>query len=109
MSDHYLVIATRYLRYPKDQKVSFTGRSYRDYTFERAKKYYSKKDTSHIYHMIDVDLVWAKLKNYMINCSNVLCLIREIHTRTNKPKWLTNGILELVKDWDDTFTEAYET
>lgn len=35
--------------------------------------------------------------------------LRKISTRVNRPKWLTNEIIELLEDRDDAFNDAYET
>lgn len=76
LSDHYLVLSTRYLRYLMERLSSFYGRTYQQYTFDKAKDYYCRIDQQKIYNMINVEIVWAELKKYMLNCANVLCPLR---------------------------------
>lgn len=61
LSDHYLVGTVLYLDYTKPETTTFEGRSFRKYSFDEAETYYRSKDTSRIYQMNDVDLIWDYL------------------------------------------------
>lgn len=59
--------------------------------------------------MGDVDLVWEFLLSLIFKCANTLCPLKNITVPSSKPPWFTNEILEAVSDWDEAFSEAYES
>lgn len=109
MSDHYLVGCVRYLNYNKPEKVTIRGRSYRNYDRDKATAYYHTHDTSAIYGLNSVNLMWDHLSKLVVNCANVLCPFKNITLREDKPPWLTSEIIEILGDRDRAFEEALET
>lgn len=73
MSDHFLVGCVRHLNYKKPEKVTIRGRSYRNYDRDKATAYYHRYDTTMIYNLHSVDLIWEHLSKLIVNCANVLC------------------------------------
>lgn len=107
ISDHFLVGTTRFLDYTSPQKQEFTGRTYRNYSFEQAKNFYSRVNRELIYTIHDVDLAWEMLYNIIINCANALCPIRTSKIKPSRLPWLTHDVIEVIRDRDNLFLEAY--
>lgn len=59
VSDHFIVGCTRALNYTPHKNVEFTGRSYRNYTYEKAEAYYNRQRRELIYQYVDPNLIWA--------------------------------------------------
>lgn len=108
LSDHYLVGCSRNLRYKKEATEHVYGRSYRNYSIERAREYYSSLDTSILFQFNDVDLAWKALFHMILNCANKLCPVKRITTRAHQPPWITKEIIELLADRDLLFQEALQ-
>lgn len=109
MSDHYLTGCVRFLNYTKPEKTTVRGRSYRKYDKDKAKAYYLRHDTSQIYNLTSVELIWNYLYKLITNFANVLCPYKDITVRTDKPPWLTDELTELLGDRDRAFVEAQVT
>lgn len=106
ISDHFLIGCTRFLNYTPDPITSFYGCSYRKYSYEAACEFYLTIDRSPIYHLTDVDSVWAILKGFILKCANYLCPKRKITTKLEQPEWATTYILELIADRDSKFIDT---
>lgn len=109
LSDHYLVGCVRHVNYEQPKKVTFTGRSYRNYSLEEARTFYSRRSRSQIYEYNDPELVWNFLHKIINGCANALCPYRTSQIRSDKPVWMSTEILEEMGDRDRAFIEAYET
>lgn len=106
-SDHYMVGCTCSLTYEKLASFSITGRTYRNYTYQKAKHYYDLHHLQGLYDLTDVNLIWEKLYCIMINCANNLCPSRTMTVRRDNPAWITSEILELINDRDTLFNDGY--
>lgn len=109
VSDHYLVGCTAHLDYKKDPQTTIMGRSYKNYTLEKARSYYNSIDRSVIYEFNDVDLIWAKLKAYIVRCADKYCPLRRMTIKQNQPKWFTTEMVELIHNRDQAFLEASQS
>lgn len=107
ISDHYLVGVIRYLNYSSPKKIEFSGRTNRNYNFNAAKDYYARVNRDEIYTLHDVDLIWEILFRIITNCANVLSPIRTFRVKPNRLPWLTTEIIEILRDRDDLFLDAY--
>lgn len=105
LSDHFLVGSTRSLDYHKPVNKSILGRSYKNYSFERTKQYYSRQRRDLIYQL-DVNLAWTVIQKYITNCANVLCPMRQIQIRQDPSPWITSEIVEQLNDRDKAFELA---
>lgn len=76
LSDHYLVGCTRYLGYSKPEMSTFTGQTYKKYSFENAKKYYNTHFSSNIHELTDVNLIWNEILKQITHCASKLCPIK---------------------------------
>lgn len=107
ISDHYLAGCVRYLDYHPDPKTHFRGRSYKNYTFQKATEFYQIIDRDYIFDCNDVDMVWNYLAQIITLCADKLCPYCNVSTKTNQPQWISNAILEKIADRDSAFKEAF--
>ena len=98
ISDHDLVYATHKHLTPKHKKVSFHGRSYRDYDMERFKIELQNLDWDPYWNINDPGLCWAYIVKCIENTINPMCPLRERKVKEKGEVWLTNEILELIFD-----------
>lgn len=100
---------TTCLNYKKDQTVRFAARTYKKYSFDKAKTYYNSVNRNTIFQYNDPNLAWSALKTLIIKCANKFCPLVKITSKLNQPKWFTNELLELIEERDQAFTKAYDT
>lgn len=108
LSDHYLISCTRYLDYHKPQFQCITGRTYKDYTYEKAESFYRRQRLDLIYQ-IDVNLAWETILKYIYNSANSLCPFKKIRVHQDPSAWITSDIIEQLSDRDKAFELAYQT
>lgn len=92
LSDHYLIGTVRSFDYHSPTKQYINGRSYKDYSFDKAKLYYSWQCCKVIYQE-NVELAWNRLYKYMLNCADTLCPLRQMLIRQDSPPWITHKII----------------
>lgn len=109
LSDHYLVGTSRYLGHTQPQYVYVKGRSYKNYNYELAKKFYDTQRRDLIFSYNDPNLIWTKLLSFINKCANTLCPYKEMEVRQNKPPWITNELIEILHERDQAFEEAYSS
>lgn len=109
LSDHFLVGCVRHLSYTQPAKITYEARSYKNYSIEAAREYYSTFDTSPIYDMNDVNLIWGFLLSIIQKCATKLCPYKTISTRAEKAPWMSSELLHSINDRDKAFLEAYES
>lgn len=107
VSDHYLVVSTVYLDYKVPPKTTITGRSYKKYSKDLAREYYSRQRTDLIYQYNDVNVIWSNLSKYIKNCANTLCPVKQMTINSNKPNWITTELIEMINEKNKAFIQAY--
>lgn len=108
ISDHYMVVCSRFLNYKPPTYQVVKGHSYRNYSYVAAKQSYKKCDLQRVFDSNDVDVVWSKLLEIITSCANRLCPERDMKIGDNKPCWITNEILELFSERDQAFTAFFK-
>lgn len=98
ISDHYQVISSTYLDYKKPPRITISGRSYKNYTRELAREYYSRQRRDLIYQYNNVNIIWSTLYKFIEKCANTLCPIREMTIKCDKPTWITPEIIVMTKN-----------
>lgn len=97
------------VNYSPHKKIELEGRSYRSYTYEKAKGYFNRQRCEVVYQYNDPNIIWSIVKKYILNCASILCPIRRLQSRQDKPSWITNESIELINERDEMFCEAYAT
>lgn len=108
LSDHFLISCSRSLDYHKPQCKLITGRTYKHYTYEKAKSFYRRQRLDLLYQM-DVNLAWETMLKYITNCANILCPFKQITVRQDPSPWITKELIEQLSDRDKAFELAYQT
>lgn len=106
ISDHYMVVCSRFLDYHRPASHKIKGRTYKNYNLEAARQFYARCDTQRIFSYQDVDVVWDHLLELITSCANKLCPMKEMKVWDNKPCWITNEVIELFHERDQAFTKA---
>lgn len=86
LSDHYLVVTTCYLGY---------------------KDFYDTQRRDLVFAYIEPNMIRSKLLVFINNCANHLCPFRNMDVRQNKPSWITNELIEMIKERDQAFEDAF--
>ena len=109
ISDHELVIITRKHIKVKDKKTSFIGRSYKNYNKERFVNQLRNLNWNFIHDDTDPVLLWENLISQIKKLIDQTCPLKRFKVRvTNKP-WITNEIIEQIKDKDRALKKAKRT
>ena len=105
-SDHLLVVARRKKTAITRAKVEFKGRSSKNYVREELQNYLVNGDWDQFYASEDPSTCWdiivARIRSYLDNaCPQKMFRVREI-----REPWVSNEIIEEIKDKDRVLREA---
>ena len=109
ISDHDLVYLVRKKNRPERVKLSFRGRSYRDYDRETFQGYLTALNWDHFYGCNDVDQAWSILLGNIQAEIELMCPLKNIKIKKQKEPWITNEILEFINDKNDLLRTAKRT
>ena len=106
LSDHLPVICTRkFLKYPK-KKCTFIGRSYRNYDAERFQQRIQEADWEEFDNSNTVTDKWLSLENIIRESIDHMCPLKNFKIKQVKEAWVTNELIELIKDKDYAIRRA---
>lgn len=106
LSDHYPLFLVKKKNVMKHQKISFTGRSYRDFdsiTFGENLQYYN---WGRYYAAFDVDTAWDELYGVILAEADRMCPIMNFNIKNKRPDWYSDELMELSVNRDWLFREA---
>ena len=106
VSDHQPVFVVKKKKTDHRPKVEFTGRSYRNYEkakFETLLLDYCWDD---FYQQTDLNEAWACILERVVKVLDGMCPIRSYQIRNYRPEWVTNELLEQIKDRDYFYGKA---
>ena len=106
ISDHQFIHLNR-AHVPKEKsKLEFTGRSYKNYNQVVFQNNLLEKDWNELYTNNDVNQAWnIMLTNIMITIDR-MCPLKKYKIAKAKEPWVTNEILEMIKDKDRLLRRA---
>ena len=106
LSDHLLVhCSRRQIKLPKI-KCSFTGRSYRNYNREVFKKNVQDSNWEKFDNSQTVTSKWEVLEDIIRENIDKMCPLKDFKTKQKKEPWITNELIELIKDKDALLKRA---
>ena len=109
ISDHQFIYLNRkHLPKPKD-KLDFIGRSYKNYDSELFCNNLATLDWEHLYTCNNVDQAWEFMLSNITNAINIMCPLKSYKVAQAKEPWVTNEILEMIKDKDRLLRRAKNT
>ena len=105
-SDHLMVAVKRKRLRCRHNKVEFKGRSYRDYVKENLQVELIHRNWDAFYRLVDPTECWDML----VNCIRVFldknCPKKSFRVKQIKEPWVTNEIIEEIKDKDRSLRDA---
>ena len=107
LSDHQPIFLVK----KKERNVGkaeqiFEGRSYRNYDKQKFIDNILAQKWTYFYETQDPEKAWEEMQSIIIREADKQCPIRTYKIKNNKPCWLTNEILEQMKDRDYFYRKA---
>ena len=87
----------------------FQGRSYKYYDKQKFTQNLTNTDWSCFYDAQNPTLAWEFMYNNIKNEADKMCPIREFKIKNTKPCWVTNELVEQMKDRDYFYNKAKRT
>ena len=91
------------------QKTTFRGRSYKNFTEEEFIRLLFERHIEHVCQKTDVKTAWESMKNNIEKVLDILAPIRDFRFGCTKPGWLSNDLMELMKDRNRALKKAAKT
>ena len=98
ISDHDLIYVVRKKDKMEKIKLSFRGRSYRNYNIEIFQDNLANYNWDILYDCDDVNQAWSIILNRIESEIESMCPLKDIKIKKQKDPWITNEILELIND-----------
>ena len=109
ISDHQPIFVIHKKGRDKRDSVKFTGRSYRNYDKNKFRAQLLEEDWSDFNKIGDPEKVWGYIVNKITPILDDMCPVRTFHIKNYKPDWMTNELIEQIKDRDYFFKQAKKT
>ena len=109
ISDHELVYVTKCKLKKPVVKTSFMGRSYKNFDENNFRDLLLNNNWAAFDNEGNVDRAWQIMLNYIRRAIDTLCPIKMFKINKLKDVWITDEILELIKDKDRAMTRAKRT
>ena len=87
----------------------FTGRSYRLYDKQVFMDNLSARSWGSFYNADDPTQAWQEMLDIFMQEAEKMCPVRQYTIRNSKPPWLTNELIEQMKDRDYFYCKAKRT
>ena len=88
---------------------NFQGRSYKNYNKQEFSENISNKNWSSFYDAPDPSAAWHEMLQFITEEADKMCPMKSFRIRNSKPCWLTNELLEQMKDRDYFYRKAKRT
>ena len=105
-SDHFAVFAKRKRESVQHNKVDFYGRSYRNYIKEDLQTELINLDWAPFYNAQDPEWCWEFLEGVITKHLDKTCPLKKFRVNEVREPWVTNEILEEIKDKDGSIRRA---
>ena len=109
LSDHQAVYVTRKKDLNQNIKVSFEGRSYRNYIKEDFQESLINHNWDRFYQAKDPDVAWDIMYQTILDNIEAMCPMKTFRIRQTNEPWMTAEVLEIIKDKDRLLARAKRT
>ena len=109
ISDHEFVYMVRKKLKSVHTKSEFTGRSYVNYIPDEFKRLLDIASWDTFYNNTDPNILWDFFKKEIITAADILCPQKIFKIKKLKESWLSNDLLESIKDKDRALKKAKRT
>ena len=106
ISDHQPIFIVNKKGREARESAEFTGRSYRNYDRETFKNGLKNQDWDTFYQQTDPEKAWGLMLENIIRVLDTLCPLRKSYIKNYRPDWMTNELIEQIKDRDYFYNEA---
>ena len=86
--------------------MEFSGRSYRNFNREIFREQLMSCEWDKFYEMEDPDDAWGCILRHLTPILDQMCPVRKYTIKNYRPEWVTNELLEQIKDRDYFYNEA---
>ena len=100
ISDHLPVYINRKKPNVLLDKVKFLGRSYRNYDTDIFANDFARQEWDRFDNTMDPNILWEIFCKNIVNILDVTCPMKSFSIKQYKEPWITNELLELIKDKD---------
>ena len=109
MSDHQPIYLVHKKGRDVRQSVKFEGRSYRSFKQEAFREALLELDWREFYSAKDPGTAWNFIATSITQILDTMCPVRSFHIKNYRPSWITNELLEQIKDRDYFYSKAKQT
>lgn len=106
ISDHLPIYVIKKKDRERTESNFVLGRSYRDLKEDSYIEDMKKIDVEDLFSDSDPNIVWDKMKSHFLEVANKHCPLRRLKVTINRPSFVTDELLELIRDRDYAFKEA---
>ena len=110
LSDHQpIFILKKKEKNREKQEQKFEGRSYRNYNKQKFVDGVSARDWGPFYTAKSPADAWTEMQNIIVEEANKICPVKTFTIRNTRPSWITNELIEQMKDRDYFYKKAKRT
>ena len=109
ISDHEMIYTIRKKVKQKSDKSEFSGRSYRNYNSAVFSEALNRLDWTDFYNQENPNNIWRLFYENISKIIEQLCPLKKFKIKKYKEPWVTNELLELIKDKDIALKRAKRT
>ena len=109
ISDHQLVYFIKKKRKDIPTRAEFQGRSYVNYNRDMMRQILNTYDWTEFYGGDDPNILWQLFLRNTIMAIETMCPIKTFKVKRYKEPWITQELLELIKDKDVCMKKAKKT
>ena len=109
ISDHQPIFVIHKKSRDKRPTVEFKGRSYRDFDKATFQAKLSGIDWLKFYEIKEVNKAWNFLLSQITEILDKMCPIRSFRIKNYRPDWMTDELIEQIKDRDYFYRKAKKT
>ena len=106
ISDHQFIHINRIHNSKNKEKLEFIGHSYKNYDYDLFCSNLINLDWNQFYLYNDVNIAWNLLHSRILTTINDMCPLKKFKVAQAKELWVTNEILEMIKDKDRLLRRA---
>ena len=106
ISDHQPIYVIHKKVRDMRKSVQFIGRSYRDFDKEVFKNRLRDRSWEEFEALTDPEMAWEFILNQITPILDDLCPLRTFHIKNYRPDWMTNELIEQIKDRDYFYKKA---
>ena len=109
ISDHQPIFAVKKKNRNTKSSANFTGRSYKFFNFDEFKDRLCQSKINSDYAITNPEELWEYILSEITTDLNTYCPIRNFKIKNYRPDWITDQLIESIKDRDYYYVKAKRT